>query len=80
MGGRCTIVWGDDLQDGKTIKKILIGLRRPPFSGNTQQQIGVAEVRGKLVMTSMTTNCAKRRNKINDNGGGDKQMIRVMVW
>jgi len=38
MGGRCTIVWGDDLQDGKTIKKIHHGLRRPPFSGNTQQQ------------------------------------------
>ena len=74
MGGRCTIILGDDLQDGKTIKKIHHGLRRPPFSGNTQQ------VRGKLVMTSMTTNCAKRRNKINNNGGGDKQMIRVMVW
>ena len=38
MGGRCTIFWGDDLQDGKTIKKIHHGLRRPPFSGNTQQQ------------------------------------------
>ena len=47
---------------------------------NNKPIIGVAEVRGKLVMTSMTTNCAKRRNKINDNGGGDKQMIRVMVW
>jgi hypothetical protein len=47
---------------------------------NNKPIIGVAEVRGKLVMTSMTINCAKRRNKIDDNGGGDEQMIRVMVW
>ena len=40
MRGRCTIIWGDDLHDGKNNKKIHHGLvRRPPFSGNTQQPI-----------------------------------------
>ena len=47
---------------------------------NNQPLVGAAEVRGKLVMTSMTTNCAKSWNKIDNNGGGDEQMIRVMVW
>jgi len=50
MRGRRTIVWGDDLHDGKNNKKIHHGLRLPPFSGNTQQPTnsqrgsGVAEV------------------------------------
>jgi len=50
MRGCRTIVWGDDLHDGKNNKKIHHGLRRPPFSGNTQQPTnsrrgsGVAEV------------------------------------
>ena len=47
---------------------------------NNQPIVGVAEVGGKLVMTLMTTYCATRRNNIDYNGGGEEQMIRVMVW
>ena len=57
-----------------------LGGRHLVATHNNKPIIGVAEVRGELVMTLMTTNCAKRRNKIGDNGGGDEQMIRVMVW
>ena len=50
MRGRRTIVWGNNLHNGKNNKIIHHGLRWPPFSGkaqqptNSQRGSGVAEV------------------------------------